>query len=147
MKVEIFSLCDFASADASGKLNIIGVFDTVWAKNVPAVHGLFTLVARIRFDRIEEGLKKIKISFVDADGNAIMPVIETQVSVQTGPFGTSPIAQVVSLMSQIRLPNFGEYSVDLAVDGRQEASTPLFLREAPTIPPHLQTQLPFGPVA
>lgn len=145
MKVEILSLCDFASADAGGKLNIIGVYNTLWAREAPATHGLCALVARLRFEKIEEGLKKIKISFVDADGNPIMPVMETQVPVQANPWESSAIAQVVSVMSQLRLPSFGEYSIDLAVDGRQESSTPLFLRQAPTIPPHLQRPLPFEP--
>ena len=32
MKVEIFSLCDFASADAGGKFNVIGIFDALYRK-------------------------------------------------------------------------------------------------------------------
>ena len=138
MKVEIFSLCDFASADAVGKLSIIGIFDTIYATQVPAAHGLCALAARMRFDKIEEGLKKIKISFVDSDGKLIMPAIETQINIQVPPNLPNSTAQIVSIMMQIRLPNFGEYSVDLAIDGRQEASTPLYLRQAPMIPPHVQ---------
>jgi hypothetical protein len=29
----------------------------------------------------------------------------------------------------MKLPNFGEYSIDLGVDGRHEASIPLFVRQ------------------
>jgi hypothetical protein len=139
MKVEIFSLCDFASTDASGKLNIIGVFDAVNAREVPATHGLCALAIRIRFDKIEEGLKKFKISFVDSDGNPVMAAVEMQIQVQI----PSPLqqgnVQVVFLIPQIKFLNFGEYEIDLAIDGRQEASTPINVRQLPIIPPHFQT--------
>jgi hypothetical protein len=142
MKVEIFTLCDFATADAAGKLNIIGVFDTIYAREAPATHGFCALAARIRFERIEEGLKSIKISFIDADGNPVMPVMQTQISVQLAPGAPTAIAQVASIMSQIKLPNFGEYSIDLAIDGRQEASTPLYMRQIQLPPPPQQIQAP-----
>jgi hypothetical protein len=135
MKVEIFSLCDFASADVGGKLNVIGIFDGIWAKEAPTTYGLCTLAARIRFEKIEEGLKKIKISLVDDDGKPIMPAMEMQVLVQVPPNGSNAIAQVVSIIQQLKLPSFGEYSIDLAIDGRQEASTPLYVRQMPLIPP------------
>jgi hypothetical protein len=134
MKVEVFSLCDFASADVVGKMNIIGIFDTVFAKETPATHSFCA-----RFDKVEEGLKKIKISFIDSDGKLIMPAIEAQIQVQAAPNGLHANVQVVSLIQQIKLPNFGEYSIDLAIDGRQEASTPLYVRQLPILPPHLQT--------
>lgn len=137
MKVEVFNLCDFASADAGGKLNIIGIFDALYAKEAPVTHGLCALAVRIRFDSIEVGLKKIRISFTDSDGKLIMPAMEAQIAVQIGSNQPSATAQIVSIMMQLHLPSFGEYSIDLAVDGRQEASTPLYVRQL-IIPPHLQ---------
>ena len=141
MKVEIFNLCDFATADSSGKLTVVGVFDTIWAREVPANYGLCALAIRLRFDKIEEGLKKLKISFVDTDGNPVMPALEMQLQVQVPPVFQQSNVQAVFLIPQIRLPNFGEYAIDLAVEGRQEASTPLFVRQL-IIPPHLQTPPP-----
>jgi Family of unknown function (DUF6941) len=140
MKVEIFTLCDFASADSGGKLNIIGVFDTIWTREIPAAYALCALAIRIRFDKIEEGLKKIKISFVDSDGNPVMPTMEMQMPVHIPSSLQHGNAQVVFLIPQMKFSNFGEYSVDLAIDGRQEASTPLFVRQLPTTPqlPHFQ---------
>lgn len=141
MKVEIFTLCDFASSDAGGKLNVIGVFDSIYAREAPATYGLCALAIRIRFDKIEEGLKKLKISFVDSDGNPVMPAMEMQIQVQIPPLLQQANVQVVFLIPQVKFSNFGEYSVDLAIDSRQEASTPLYVRQLPTIPPHLQTPL------
>src|ERR1700722_7103309 len=131
MKVEIFSLSDFASADAGGKLNIIGVFNTIFAGQLPAAQALCVLAIRMRFERIEAGFKKLKIAFVDADGRAVMPVIDTQIHVQLPPDSPFATAHLCLTMQQIKLPNFGEYSIDLAVDGKQEASTPLYVRMFP----------------
>ena len=139
MKVEIFNLCDYAAADASAKLNLIGIFDTIYARETPVVNGFCTLAARVRFDRIEEGLKKFKISFVDSDGRLILPSLETQILVQIPPESQNATAQIVTQLSQLILPRFGEYSIDLAIDGRQEASTPIYARQIPFLPPHLQT--------
>ncbi len=46
--------------------------------------------------------------------------------------GDDPSATIsVALnIQQLRLPKFDEYSIDLAVDGRQEASIPLFVKHA-----------------
>ena len=37
MKVELFALCDFAS-DYGGKLTVVGIFDSIFTKQMPAVH-------------------------------------------------------------------------------------------------------------
>ena len=37
--IEIFTLCD-AAADYQGRLNILGVFDTIFAPQMPASHPL-----------------------------------------------------------------------------------------------------------
>jgi len=142
MKIEIFNLCDFASYDGSGKLNVIGVFDTIWAREAPFVYDLCTLAIRIRFEKLEEGVKKLKISFVDADGKSILPVMEPQVLAQVPPNMSSSTVHVVSMMSQTRFPSFGDYSVHLAVEGRQEASTPLWVRQNLITPPHFQRAAP-----
>ena len=144
MKVEIFNICDFASADAGGKLNLIGVFNAIAAREKPIIYGLCALAIRMRFEKVEEGIKRIKVAFVDADGKPIMPTIETQFQVQFQPMASTANAQIVSIMQQLRFPNFGEYSIDLAIDGRQEASTPFYVHQAPSLPPHLQTPLPLA---
>jgi hypothetical protein len=142
VKVEILNICDFASTDAAGRLTILGVFNGIWAKEKPVVYGLCALAIRIRFDKVEDGLKKLKIAFVDADGKPVMPVIETQVQIQFVPWEPTATAQLVTLISQLRFPNFGEYSIDLAIDGRQEASTPFYVHQTTSLPPHLQPQPP-----
>ena len=128
MKVEIFTLCDAATADSGGKLNILGSFDRIHASGIPVTHPLCALAIKMRFERLEEGQKRIRISFMDSDGAAVMPTLDAGTEVTFPPTEHSVTACLVLQIQQLKLPNFGEYSIDLGVDGRHEASIPLFVR-------------------
>ena len=125
MKVEIFTLCDAATTDAAGKLNILGSFDRLNAKQAPVIHPQCALAIKLRFERLEEGMKSIRVGFVDVDGREVMPTLNATTQVQFGANDSSATASLVLVIQQLRLPKFGEYSIDLAVDGDQKASIPL----------------------
>jgi len=127
MKVEIFTLCDAATVDAGGKLNILGSFDRLNAKQVPVIHPQCSLAIKLRFERIEEGKKRLRIAFVDSDGAAVMPTLDAATEVRfQGNDSTSTVSLALNIQ-QLKLPRFGEYSIDLAVDDRHESSIPLFV--------------------
>ena len=130
MQVEIFVLCD-AATDYQGKLNVLGTFDTIWASNAQFVYSQFAIALRLRFSRIEEGDHKIKITVVDEDGKAVLPPIDAGLFVKPLVDGTpSTAANLVLNAHAPKIEQFGEHSIDLAVDGRQVASLPLFIRKA-----------------
>jgi hypothetical protein len=135
MRVGVFTLCDYAKGEGL-KMNIMGAFNTIFARETPVVYPLCALAAILRFERIEEGPKALRISFIDSDGNAVMPTLTPQINVQFSGAQSEATVQFALVMQQISLPRFGEYSIDLAVDGRQEASTPLYV---------VQAQAPQGP--
>jgi hypothetical protein len=85
------------------------------------------LAIKLRFERLEEGPKRIRISFVDSDGKSIMPTLDTTSTVQFPSGESTMTACLVLVLQQLKLPKFGEYSIDLAVDDRHEASIPLFV--------------------
>jgi DUF971 family protein len=127
MKVEIFTLCDAATVDAGGKLNILGSFDRLNAKQVPVIHPQCSLAIKLRFERVEEGKKRLRIAFVDSDGAAVMPTLDATTEVRfQGNDSTSTVSLALNIQ-QLKLPRFGEYSIDLAVDDRHESSIPLFV--------------------
>jgi hypothetical protein len=128
VKVEIFTLCDAATADAGGKLNILGSFDRIHAATVPVTHPLCALAIKLRFERLEEGTKRVRISFMDSDGKPVMPTLDANTQVAFPPNEHTVTACLVLQIQQMKLPNYGEYSIDLAIDGRIEASVPLFVR-------------------
>lgn len=134
MKIEAFVLCD-AATEYMGKLNILGTFDTIHARQIPAVHALCALAIRLRFERIERGEHKIRVNLVNEDGQTIVPPLDATVQVMFPDELPSYALNLVLNLQGMRFQKYGEYSVDLAIDGRHEASLPLFVRAVPT-PPH-----------
>ncbi len=129
MDVEAFLLCD-AATDQRGKLNVLGAFDTIFAKQVPTVHPACAVAVRIRFSKIEQGEHAVRISIIDQDGKEVVPKLEGKISVQVKDEAGSAVVNLILNFQRLKLPEYGEYRIDLAVDGRQEASLPLFVRGA-----------------
>ena len=128
MKIEIFTLCD-AATDSGGKLNILGSFDHIWATKTPATHPLCAIAVKIRFSRIEEGNHRLKVTFADTDGKLVLPGLDAPLAIRFGPEDSTVAANVVLMIQKIKLETFGEYTIDLAIDGRHEASIPLYVKQ------------------
>lgn len=138
MKLEIFTLCEYANADPmSGKINIVGTFDHVANFQVPIVIPFCAIAFRLRLGVIEAGMKKCRLSFIDADGTSVMPTMEFPVSVQVRPGESTTIVPFVAIAQQIKLPHFGEYAIALAIDGNEVGSIPLFAKQI-QLPPQMQ---------
>jgi hypothetical protein len=131
MNVEIFTLCDFAQGEPTGKFYVIGAFDHINAPQAPIIWPLCAIALRMRFEPLEAAMKTIAISFIDSDGNSVMPVLRQQFPVQIPPDEQSATVNIALVIGQLKLPNFGEYAVRLAIDSKQEGSTPLYVRQFP----------------
>jgi hypothetical protein len=134
VNVEILSLCDAANTDSTGKLNILGVFDQVMALAEPIVHPACTVAVRMRFDKIEEGAKALKIAIVDADGREVFPTLNSNIQVRVPEGLSSGTVQILLGIQQLKLPRFGEYQIDVAIDGRVVGSIPLIAKQIPQQP-------------
>ncbi len=127
MNIQIAVLCD-AATDYNGKLNILGTFDTIITSQLPAVHPQCSIALRIAFNKIEEGAHKVKMNFVDEDGAFIMPSIDMPVDVSI-PGEVNLLARnFVINIQQLKFEKPGQYSIDVAIDGRQETSIPLLVK-------------------
>ncbi len=128
MEIETFVLCD-AATDYRGKLNILGTFDTIHAGKTPLVWPHCALALRLRFSAIETGSHPVRINFIDDDGQALLPPMEGKVEIRVRPGLTTIPANLILNIDRLKIEHFGEYSINLAVDGRQEANLPLYVRE------------------
>lgn len=126
MKLEIFTLCEAATV-SGGRLNILGAFDRIHSNKTPITHPICAIAIRMRFEKIETGTKRIRISFINADGKPVMPTLEQTCTVKDDKYKLSSILNLVLLIQQIKLNDFGAYSIDLAVDGRLEGSIPVYV--------------------
>ncbi|MHC4843487.1 MAG: DUF6941 family protein [Planctomycetota bacterium] len=130
MEVETFLLCDWAT-DQYGKLNVLGAFDTIYSPKMPARHPTCAVAARIRFSKIEEGQHHIKINFIDEDGNSILTPLENTIKVELREEDSSVIRNIILYLQGFKLSGYGEYRIDLAIDGKQEASIPFKVKRMP----------------
>lgn len=131
MEIEIFALCD-AATDYHGKLNILGTFDTIYVKQMPIVHPQCSVALRLRFSRIEEGDHTIKINIIDQDGKLVVPHLEAKTKLEFVKTAESSVAiNMILNLQRLKFERYGVYSVDLAIDGRQETSLPLYIKKLP----------------
>ena len=133
MNIEAFLLCDCAT-DQRGKLNVLGAFDSIYARKMPTVHPACTVATRIRFERIEEGEHKVSIAVIDEDGKAIVPRLNGNISVRARDDAGSSVVNLILNLQRLKFENYGEYRIDLAIDGKVEASLPFSVREVPSRP-------------
>jgi hypothetical protein len=138
MDIQIAVLCD-AATETNGKLNLLGAFDTIFTSQLPAIHPQCSIAVRMTFNKVEEGHHKVKLNFVDEDGRSVMQPHERQVEVQVPEETIFLSRNFILNIQMLKFEKEGLYSIDIAVDGRQEGSIPLLVRlmpKAPTPPPH-----------
>ncbi len=133
MKVEMFVLCD-AATEYMGKLNILGTFDTIHARQTPAAHPLCAVAMRLRFERSERGDHRVRVNVVDADGQLVVPPLDANLQVRFPDQISSYALNLILNLQGVRFAQFGEYSIDLIADSQPVASLPLFVREMPNQP-------------
>ncbi len=137
MKVELFCLCD-AATEAGGKLNVLGAFDRIWSREAPVTLTHCAVASRIRFSRDEEGVHRIRITFADEDGQLVLPPMESGIELRFAQNDLSVPINIIVLMPQLKLPRFGDYTIDLAIDANHLGSLPLMVRRV------LENQPPLG---
>ena len=130
MNIEAFLLCD-AATDQQGKLNILGAFDNIWAKKVPATHPACAIAARIRFEKVEEGNHPIRIHIIDEDGKSIGPNLQGTINVDVVGDVGSTVTNIVLNIQRLNFEKYGQYRIDIAIDNQIKGSLPFYVREIP----------------
>ncbi len=130
MDIQIAVLCD-AATDSHGKLNILGTFDTIYTSQLPAVHPQCSIALRMTFEKIEEGAHKVKLNFVDEDGHLVMPSMDIPLEVTVPEDSIFVSRNFIINIQQLKFEQPGLYSINIAMDGRQEGSIPLLIKHMP----------------
>lgn len=130
MDIQVAVLCD-AATDSHGKLNILGTFDTIFTSQLPAVHPQCSIALRVTFGKIEEGKHQIRLSFVDEDGKPVMRGIEMAVDIMVPDDTIFLSRNFVVNIQQLKFEKPGLYAIEIAMDGRQEGSIPLLVKQVP----------------
>ena len=132
MNIQIAVLCD-AATESGGKLNLLGAFDAIYTPqlptpNQPAIHAQCSIALRMTFNNVEEGAHNLRLNFVDEDGKIIMPSIPLPIQVAVPPDTHFVTRNFIVNIQQLKFEKPGLYSIDIALDGRQEISIPLLIK-------------------
>jgi len=133
MNIEAFLLCD-AATDQQGKLNVLGAFDNIWARKIPAIHPACAVAVRIRFEKVEEGNHPIRIHVIDEDGKPIGPKLEGNVNVRFVDDVDSTVTNMVLNIQGLKFEKYGQYRIDIAIDNQIKGSLPFHVKEIPNQP-------------
>jgi len=125
MKIELFTFCDFAQEN-SGKLTIIGTFDTIISRNFPCIHPQLSVVIRLRFDLWEFSNHQFRIETRDLDGKTVINPIQGTVEVK-GAGNATAVSHLVFAISNLHFKNSGVVNFVLFIDDKELASIPLYL--------------------
>ncbi len=125
MEIDLALLADAATIDASGKLNILGIFDRIGVVQFPAQHGRVTLVLRFTAGTSEIGSHDVHIRMSDPGGAEVLSLNgEMQlVGGTTAPEGIR-VPHILNLDGLV-FTRPGMYSFDVKVDGEHHVSLPL----------------------
>lgn len=128
MKVTLAVLADYSNVTKEGKLNILGIFDTIFAQKFPATHHNMQLVMRLEAPRSEIGTdKNVQVRLIDEDGKQIIE-IGTQFTLPT----TETVEPFIKRDHVLNLNNLvfqrpGDYSFHILINGEEKKSVPLKL--------------------
>lgn len=130
MNIEIAALCDAATANgASGRLNILGAFDRIFAKfpfTIPQCSAAF----RIRYLRKEAGEHDVSLIFEDVCGKSIIPPMNTKIPLEPVASGLDTAAvNIVLNLQHLQIKRPDKYIIRLAIDNEELISLPLYALE------------------
>ena len=130
MNIQVAVLCD-AATDDNGKLNLLGSFDTIYARELPAIHPQCSVALRVTFTSGDEGKRLLKVTLVDADGQAIMPSLDIPVDIALPDDMHFVTRNFILNIQQLKFDEPGLYAVDIALDDQAQASIPLLVKHVP----------------
>lgn len=127
MELRYALLADFANATQEGKINVIGIFDHLFANNFPAVHRQLFLITSIETEPEDEGhTREISIQLINADG-VVLTELKGQMNFTIG----KQIINQIHVFQDLRFETAGAYQFNIFFDGRMVKTLELMLQVLP----------------
>ena len=134
-------LADYAGEAASHKAMIIGIFDVVYdvlgQRPIPIPQCY--LVASFDAHVTEGSVHRLEIRFTNADGSDVIPPLRMdEFRFQSSGPGRPLRGNLIAAMNGLRVPELGDYSFHLLMDGHHMGMVPLYVvPQRPQGPPQL----------
>lgn len=133
MELDFALIADAANVSQEGKLNILGIFDTIWGREFPVRHASMVFVLRVRADFTDQGEHALEVRLIDADGKQLFRA-EGPIEVPGGAPGRPIKPHVILGLSGVSFAAPGDYSFEVIIDGHHLRSVPLHVMQAPVRP-------------
>ncbi|HJR54877.1 MAG TPA: hypothetical protein VJ982_14350 [Gemmatimonadota bacterium] len=130
MDITLAVCCDAANVSREGKLNLLGIFNSIHAAEFPCTHPHLALVLRVEARLGEEGTYPLEIRLVDEDGQQLFH-INGQLSLQGAEPGRPMTAQTIMDINNLQLPRPGTYAFEVHLAGRRERTVDIHAFQSP----------------
>ena len=138
MKLILFLVADYANITRDGKLNLMGIFNDIYAQNFPARHSSMHLVAKLAAELGEYGqTRDFTVKLLDADGNSIFD-LSGQLQVPPGGQGRIPEVNLILELKDITFPKEGFYQFVLLVDKDHKGELSIYVNKLPMSKPNVE---------
>jgi len=144
MDVSLAVLADYANVSREGKLNIMGIFDRIFARQLPGQFPPMQVVIRLDAHFAEMGREHtIQIQLRDPDGDTIFDINGSFTPVGGEAGEVAPLNHIISL-GNLPLKAAGGHTVVIWVDNDLKKEIPLKVVRAPSEPAQGNTFPPSG---
>ncbi|MEO7715401.1 MAG: hypothetical protein ABIY70_04325 [Capsulimonas sp.] len=136
MDLNLAVIADAANVSAEGKLNILGIFEDIFAPTLPATHPLMVLAVSLRAEMQEQGIKHmLEVKLIDADGHTVNYVGPMPFEAHAGASARAVNIPMIINLTNLKFEKFGSYRFDIYLDGKLLKEVALTLSPTQTASP------------
>lgn len=124
-------LADAANVSREGKLNVLGVFDTIYTRSFPVAHPNMQLVLRFDAEPAEAGAaRRVEVQLLAPDGSALarLPVTMTLPQPEMGE--RVRVDHILTFTNTV-FERAGRYALRVVLDDGTETAVPLRVEQVP----------------
>ena len=132
MRLLIAAIADYANIAQGGKLNLAGVFDTIYVRKFPARHGQLYVAMRLQFDYddFRDEPHAIAVTLADQDGRPLAGATGRIPAPRLEP-GHRVVTDQLLVFNDIVFQGPNEYSFIITWDGIEQQRLPLTVQSLP----------------
>lgn len=138
IEVKLVALADAANTSSEGKLNLMGIFDIIWARQMPIIWPQMSFVAILGISESLGDSLHFQLRCVNEDGELFGPVIDFDVNRRPGGKakvpGVAPNFPLVLGIANAVFPGLGSYSFELWWGDKRVCAAAVHVLEPPMQP-------------
>jgi hypothetical protein len=124
MELTLALLADYANISREGKLNIMGIFEQIYALHFPAVHAQLQLVMRVESNPFEAGTHPLRVAFIDGDAHELF-AIPGNLTIPESHSGENVTTNQIFVLNGLALPKPGAYEFVISIKDEELGRVPL----------------------